>query len=228
MNPQPELHDQLTVIANHGSRTLQVRPVEAVIGRGRQRRRRARLAAGAAGLAVAAIATSAVTQWGPRQPERVSIPAAGPVQESTAPAPDLTGKSPVTLRLAAGAGSQVVAGADDDDHVLADTGQTKQYPGEDNAARGRWLLQPQGATFSIAQADARPAGPVCMAGAADGSIRVRLCDSGRDQRFTLTPISNQQVYVLSLNGSSIRINAADQLTTRGTGSRVELKIAPAQ
>lgn len=227
MNPQPDLHEQLSAIARQGSRTLQVRPVDAVIGRGRQRKRRARLSAGAAGLAVVAIAATAVTQWGPREPERLSVPAssAGPV--GLAPTPDLTGRAPVTFELAAGAGSTVVTGADDDDHVLADKGQTKQYPGEDSAARARWLLQPQGETFTIALAAPRPAGSVCMTAVADGTVRVRLCEGGRDQRFTLTPISNQQVYTLSLNGSPVRLNANDQLTTRGASARVELLISPA-
>ncbi|MFI1990871.1 hypothetical protein [Actinoplanes sp. NPDC020271] len=230
MNPQPDLHDQLSAIAEHGRRTLRPRPVDAIIARGGRRRRRARAAAGASALAVIAIAVTAVTPWSPRRPDPLSAPADAPAQApaSPAPAPDLTGRAPVTLQLAAGAGSTVVAGADDDDHVLADTGQTKQYRDEDETARSRWLLQPDGTTFTIALAKARPAGRVCMTGAADGSVRVRLCGAGRDQRFTLTPISNRQVYVLSLDGSPVRLSTNGQLTTRGTSSRVELLVAPAE
>lgn len=228
MNPQPDLHDQLSAIAEHGSRTLRPRPVDAVIGRGRQRTRRARVAAGAAAVAVVAIAvTTASLAREPRQ--RTDFPvAASPAPATVAPEPigDLTGTSPVTLQLASG--NSVVAGSDDDDRVLADTGQTKEYPDEDNAARGRWLIKPSGATFAISLAAARPAGRVCMAGATDGTLRIRLCASAAAQRFTLAPTADPGVFALSLGGAPVLVNAKDELTTRGTGTLAELRITPAK
>ena len=233
MNPPPDLDDGLSAIAEHGSRTLRPRPVDAVISRGRRRARRQRAAVGA--LAAVAVAGVAITAQTVHPSGTGEVPAAAPATSAVVPAADpappadLTGTTPVRLRLADASEAAVIAGADDDDRVLVDEGQTKQYPGEDNQARSRWLLVPGGdGTFSIAQAVARTGGKVCMGRQDDGALRVRLCKgTAVSQRFTVTAAGDRQAYALEWNGSPVRVGGEAALTTAGSGPVVLLRITAA-
>ena len=228
MNPQPDLNEDLSAIAAHSSRGLRPRPLEAIIARGRRRRRRQRTAAALAVTAVA-LAGGTIAVRAAQPAERANLPVAAPAAPPSAPAGALTGTTPVTLRLADAQAGPVVAGADDDDRVLIDNGQTKQYPGEDNQARGRWLLRPTGATFTAAQAVARAGGEVCMAHHTDGSIRIRLCRAGDPaQQFSLAPTPDGQAYTLGWNGAPLRIGSGSALTVTGTGPGVRLRIGSAR
>lgn len=228
MNPLPDLHDDLSAIAEHGGRTLRPRPIDAVIRRGRQRTRRQRVATGA--LALAAVAGAIVAVQASRPAAPVDLPAAAPAVSSPSPTidpvPTFGATTSVLLRTADGSDSLIVAGSDDDDRVLVDIGQTKQYPGEDNAARGRWVLRPNGGGFAIAQEVARPNGKVCMARDTDGQLRIRLCHAGAAaQQFTLTATQDQQAYALSWNGKPVRVGADSDLVTGGNGPAVRLEIS---
>lgn len=229
MNPPPDLYDDLSAIAEHGSRTLRPRPVDDVIRRGRQRTRRQRVATGALALVAVAGAIVAVQVSRPAAP--VDLPAAGPTVSSPsptiAPVPTVGATTSVGLQMADGSDSLIVAGSDDDDRVLVDIGQTKQYPGEDNAARGRWVLRPNGDGFAIAQEVARPNGKVCMARETDGQLRIRMCRAGAAaQKFTLTATEDQQAYALSWNGKPVRVGDDSDLVTSGDGPAVRLQIKP--
>ncbi|MFI5935927.1 hypothetical protein [Actinoplanes sp. NPDC051494] len=218
---RPEWHDDLAAIAEHGSRTVLPQPVAAILRQGHRRRRNQRIA-GALGLVLVAGAGTAVALSAVREQAPETGPGPAPAAAPTvSPPPDgvLDGTRAFSIRLVKGTGTEVVAGYDDDDRVIAETERGKDYE-----LRNKWHLEPSPGGYLVVQTTKRNGNDMCMTVDEYSSVRMRVCKSGADvQELTLTPDLAAQAYTLGLEGTPLHIDTDDGIVAQGSGEVVTFR-----